>query len=111
MAVVELLTAAASERMQRTVAGSLLARGLAAGDRFALLTSSSGAMLSAILGGLRVGVVPVLLNSGLLDAEKARLLEDADPQLVVDDELLAALVEGPPAELAPHPLARPMHYT
>jgi acyl-CoA synthetase (AMP-forming)/AMP-acid ligase II len=109
---VEVLTAVESEARQRRVAGALHARGLAAGDRVALVTSSSGAMLSAILGALRVGIVPVLLNAGLLDHERAALIADADPRLVVDDALLAALVaDGPPTDLAPHPLARPLHYT
>lgn len=107
----EVLTADRSESMQRNVAGALLARGLRAGDRLALLTSSSGAMLSAVLGALRVGVVPVLLNAGLLEHERQALLADADPQLVADDAILGALLDGPPAELAPWPLARPMHYT
>lgn len=82
-----------------------------AGDRVAYLTTSSGLMLSAILGALRVGIVPLLLNHGLLDHERAALLADADPQLLVDDERLAALAGGPAAELARYPLARPMHYT
>ena len=107
----ELLTAPASEETQRRVAGALLARGLGAGDRVALATSSGAAMLSAVLGALRVGIVPVVLNAGLLAHERAALLADARPALEVDDGLLASLVEGPPAELAPVPLARPMHYT
>jgi long-chain acyl-CoA synthetase len=107
----EVLTAAESESMQRRVAGALQSRGLCAGDRFALTTTSTGAMLSAILGGLRVGIVPVLLNAGLLAHERDALLADADPRLVIDDALLSVLLTGPPAELAPWPLARPMHYT
>jgi acyl-CoA synthetase (AMP-forming)/AMP-acid ligase II len=107
----EVLTAAESEPMQRRVAGALLARGLVSGDRVAMSTSSSGAMLSAILGALRVGIVPVVLNTGLLPDESRALIVDADPQLIVDDALLVSLLEGPPAALAPWPLARPMHYT
>lgn len=68
-------------------------------------------MLSAILGALRVGIVPVLLNAGLLDHERALLLEDADPQLLVDDALLDALLDSSQTDLAPWPLSRPMHYT
>ncbi|MCX7620309.1 MAG: AMP-binding protein [Acidimicrobiales bacterium] len=107
----ELLTAAESEAAQRRIAGGLLRRGLGSGDRVALLTSSSGSMLSAILGALRVGIVPVLLNSGLTPHERDRLLADAAPALIVDDALLASLVEAAPTELAPYPLARAMHYT
>lgn len=107
----ERLTAAASEEVQRRVAGGLARRGLRRGDRFALLTTSSGTMLSAIVGGLRVGIVPVLVNPALLDGERRTILADAEPALVVDDAVLAELAQGPPAELAPVPLARPMHYT
>ena len=65
-----------------------------------------------MLGALRSGVVPVVLNPALLDEERRVLIDDADPAFVVDDdEGLAALLDGPEAELAPHPLARPMHYT
>ncbi len=109
---VEVLTAAASERIQRAVARRLLARGIGAGDRVVLCAPGSGTMLSAVLGALRVGIVPVVLNAGLLEHERAALVADAQPALVVDDVLLAALAAGGPAtELAPWPLARPMHYT
>jgi long-chain acyl-CoA synthetase len=109
--MVEVLTAADAERQQRRIAGGLAASGLRTGDRVALLTSSSGLMLSAILGALRTGVVPVLLNAGLLDHEREALLLDADPHLVVDDAALSRLAESTPVDLAPYPLARPMHYT
>jgi long-chain acyl-CoA synthetase len=108
---VELLTAEVSEDQQRRVAGALRARGLAAGDRVAFTTRSSAAMLSAVLGALRVGIVPVPLNPALLPEERDPILADCRPALVVDDAGLAALLDGPPAELAPVPLARPMHYT
>jgi long-chain acyl-CoA synthetase len=111
MTEIEILTADESEDQQRRVAGGLLSRGLRPGDRVALQTTSSGAMLSAILGALRVGIVPVVLNPGLLDHERTALLADAEPALVVDDARLADLLTAPPTELAPHPRARPMHYT
>ena len=108
---VELLTAEASEDQQRRVAGALAARGIGAGERVAFLTASSGAMLSAVLGALRVGVVPVPLNPALLAEERDLVLGDAEPALVVDDAMLVDLLAGRPVDLAPVPLARPMHYT
>lgn len=107
----ELLTAARSERQQRRVAGALARQGVGRGDRVVFATTSSAAMLSAILGALRTGVVPVPLNPALRPAERDLLVEDCDPALVIDDAALAALLDGPPADLAPWPLARPMHYT
>jgi long-chain acyl-CoA synthetase len=108
----EVLTAGAAEPVQRRVAGALFARGLAPGDRVAFLVPSSARLLVAMLGALRAGIVAVPLNPTLLDEERARLLDDAEPALVVDDDAtLAALLEGPEADLAPAPRCRPMHYT
>jgi long-chain acyl-CoA synthetase len=94
------------------VAGALAARGLGVGDRVALILPTSGAMLSAVLGALRSGVVPVVLNPALLPDERQALVDDADPSLVVDSaDGLAELLDGAERDLAPYPLARPMHYT
>jgi long-chain acyl-CoA synthetase len=109
---VEVLTAADAEASERRVAGSLLASGLRAGDRVAFALPSSAGLLCAVVGALRVGVVPVLLNPTLVDAERDVLIADARPAVVIlEPGQLAALDAGPPAELAPYPLARPMHYT
>ncbi|CAN5739241.1 acyl-CoA synthetase [soil metagenome] len=108
---VERLTAGASDALQRRVAGALQARGLTVGDRVVFSARSSGSLLSAILGARRGGIVAVVLNPDLLDHERAQLTDDADPRLVVTDADLSTLAEGPPVDLAPVPLARPMHYT
>lgn len=108
----ELLTAVESHRHQQAVAGSLAAAGLRSGDRVAFVMGTSGRLISAALGALRTGVVPVLLNPALLPAERDALLEDCRPGLVVtDDAALDGLLAGPAAPLAEFPLARPMHYT
>jgi long-chain acyl-CoA synthetase len=109
---VEVLTAADAEPAQARAAGALGAAGLRPGDRVAFCLPSSAALLCAVLGALRVGVVPVLLNATLLDAERDALIVDAEPKMVVTDlDALARLDTGIPVELAPYPLARPMHYT
>lgn len=107
----ELLTAEASEAVQRRVAGALRHRGVLPGDRVAFVVASRADLLSAVIGALRVGIVPVMVNPALLERERALLLADSQPSLVVDEAELARLVDGPPVELAPVPLARPMHYT
>ena len=108
----ELLRAAEAEPGQRRVAGALARRGLRPGDRVAFLLPSSAGLLMALLGALRAGFVAVPLNPALLEEERAVLVEDAEPGLVVDDEeILASLLDGPEAELAPAPQCRPMHYT
>ena len=109
---VEVLTAAGAEAAQRRAAGSLLAAGLGRGDRVVFCLPSSAGLLCAVLGALRVGIVPVLLNATLLEGERDLLIEDAAPSLtVLDRDGLGRLDSGTPARLAPLPLARPMHYT
>jgi acyl-CoA synthetase (AMP-forming)/AMP-acid ligase II len=106
-------TALESERDQARAAAGLAARGLRAGDRVAFCVGASPPLLAALLGALRTGVVPVVLNPALLDHERRLLLDDARPALVVDEEggLDALLAGSAVADLAPAPLARPMHYT
>jgi len=111
---VELLHAADAEARQRRAAGALAARGVRRGDRVAFALGSSADLICAVLGAARVGIVPVLLNATLTDNERDALAADADPVLRVFGRAeLAALVhaDAPPAELAPYPLTRPMHYT
>jgi len=107
---VPLVTAADSLADQRRVAGSLAALGLTRGDRLVVSASASPALLAVVLGALRVGVVPVVLDPALPAAERADLVADADPALDVGDDPAQLLGEAT-AELAPFPLARPMHYT
>ena len=109
---VEVLTAADAERSQRRAAGALADAGLGEGDRVAFCLPSSAALLCAVLGALRTGIVPVLLNATLTDGERDRLVADAEPALaVLDPGALAALDRGPEVRLHPFPRARPMHYT
>jgi long-chain acyl-CoA synthetase len=105
------LTAEQSERDQARVAGGLQARGVAAGDRVAFVCPNSAELVSAVIGASRVGIAPVPLNPALLAEEQELILADADAALVVRAPELAALLEGPAADLASAPLVRPMHYT
>ncbi|MCW2782962.1 MAG: AMP-dependent synthetase [Marmoricola sp.] len=108
----QVLSAGDSERQQRGFAGSLRSAGLRAGDRVAFVLTGSTALVSATLGALRTGVVPVMFDPALPSLERAAMLADADPALVVESQsALEALIEGDPVELSEFPLARPMHYT
>ena len=109
---VETLEPGPAEEAQRRVAGTLDRLGIGRGDRVVFCLESSASLLVCVLGAARRGVVPVLLNATQLGAERAALIADAEPALVVDDPSgLTALLSGPGAELAPYPLVRPMHYT
>ncbi|MGD0882941.1 MAG: AMP-binding protein [Acidimicrobiales bacterium] len=109
---VEVLRASDAEQAQRRAAGALVGAGLGPGDRVAFCLPSSAGLLCAVLGALRIGIVPVLLNATLLDAERDDLVEDSAAALAITDApSLARLDRGPAVALAPCPLARPMHYT
>ncbi len=109
---VETLEPEPAEDAQRRVAGALEHCGLGPGDRVVFCLTSSANLLLCVLAAARRGVVPVLLNATLLPIEREALIADAEPAMVVTDPAgLAGLLSGPPAELAPYPLVRPMHYT
>jgi long-chain acyl-CoA synthetase len=103
--------AADSLRDQRRAAAALAAAGLRAGDRVVVSAAASAALLAVVLGALRAGIVPVVLDPGLPPEERRALVEDADPALDVGGEPARLLNGDEEAELADVPLARPMHYT
>lgn len=106
------LSGAEAEHLQRCAAGALQAAGLVAGDRVLVATPPSSSVVVLALAAARVGIVPVVTNPALLAGERAVLEAHADPALVVEGPAaVATLLEGTPAELAPVPLARPMHHT
>ncbi len=110
-----MLAHADAEARQRRAAGALLARGYAQGERVAFALGSSADLVCAVLGAARVGLIPVLLNATLTAAERDLLADDAEPVARVFSQVeLATLTDGEgarPAELAPLPLTRPMHFT
>ena len=110
MTDVPLVTSATSERDQRRAAASLAAAGLQAGDRLLVSAAASAALLAVVMGALRTGIVPVVLDPALPDDERAALAADADPALDAGSDPGRLLGEAE-AGLADVPLARPMHYT
>ncbi len=102
-----------AEAAQRRAAGALRTAGLAPGDRVAFCLPSSAALLCAVLGALRTGVVPVLLNATLTEAERDELDRRLPARGWWSPTPIAwpRWTAGSPVELAPYPLARPMHYT
>jgi len=109
---VETLDPGPAEEAQRRVAGALEQRGIGSGDRVVFCLPSSGSLLLCVLGASRRGVVPVLLNATLLPAERDALVAHSEASLVVTDPTgLEPLLSGPPCELGPYPVVRPMHYT
>ena len=108
---IPVVRSAESERDQRRAAAALAAAGVRRGDRLLVSAAASPALLAVVLGALRTGIVPVVLDPGLPAAERAALAADADPALDVADDPARLLTGTDEAELADVPLARPMHYT
>jgi long-chain acyl-CoA synthetase len=92
-------------------AGSLRRWGAAPGDRVVFVATPCEDLVSAVLGTSASGIVPVVLNPGLLPHERDLLVSDAEPVVLIGDGDLPGLLDGPPVGLADVPLVRPMHYT
>ena len=75
-----------AELMRRAagVARWLGARGVRAGDRVALALPNGIAFAIALYGTLRAGVTVTPLNPQLTAAERARILEDFRPRVIID---------------------------
>lgn len=107
-----IIRASTAERAQSKAAGGLKRLGIARGDRVGFCVGSSPELLFAIAGALRVGIVPVIINPQLMDAEREVIITDADVATLISTEIeLSALFESGGEELAEYPLARPMVYT
>lgn len=83
---------------------------LGPGDRVALLVPGSEAYVDAVLSMLVRGVIPIPLDPRLSAIERAGILADAVPDLVVTDpdDLVGLTTGWQPGDV---PLARPMHVT
>jgi acyl-CoA synthetase (AMP-forming)/AMP-acid ligase II len=99
------------EAQARRAAGWLRSQGLRPGDRIGVVARNHPVYLSLTTGALRTGVVPVLVNADLPVPERERILADAAPALTVTDATWPSFEDADPIDLAPHPAARPMHYT
>jgi O-succinylbenzoic acid--CoA ligase len=93
-------TFAAFDRWASTVARALLARGLAPGDRIALLLRNRPEFVALAHAAPRVGVTLVLLNARLAAPELAWQIADSGAQLLIYDADTAALAETACAQSA-----------
>jgi fatty-acyl-CoA synthase len=69
-------------------AASLRRHGIAAGDRVAALSKNRADLLFLHLSCARIGAIYVPLNWRLAPAEIGKLIEDAEPRIVLGDEML-----------------------
>src|SRR5689334_1246001 len=73
------------EEQSARAAGWLAAKGLRAGDRVAMRTPNYPRLLALAHGALRTGIVPVFVGPTLHEPERAWIVRDSRPSLVVDD--------------------------
>lgn len=72
-------------------------RGIAPGDRIALLLTDGAPFLTLLLACGRIGAIAVLLNWRLSPGEITWICGDAEPVMTFANPRFAALVEGAPA--------------
>jgi long-chain acyl-CoA synthetase len=79
------LTYAALDARAGGVARALLAHGVKAGDRVALVMPNGWRLVAALLGGLKAGLTVAPLDPLLKAEERAEIVADLKPALVLDD--------------------------
>lgn len=105
-------TAANSHRRQARIASGLGDAGLRDGDRLVLMTGGSTRYVDTVLAASRIGVVPVPIDPRLTPRERAVIIDDVEPTLVIDSASALADLEVESARsLAAHPRCRPLHFT
>jgi O-succinylbenzoic acid--CoA ligase len=93
-------------------ARALSARGLAPGARVALSAQNRFATLIAIYALLELGVPFVPIHPRLTPGEAAVILEDAEPALVLDEAMIAQIIEPAIAQIIEPAIAQgidPVH--
>jgi len=107
----EFLTSETARLLGARFVGGLRRAGTPEGSRIIFQSHNSGRLVSAILGCLLAGYVPVVISDKLTARERDELTLDVDPALIVGEaDLLRAFNEAP-AALGDRLRCRPMHFT
>jgi long-chain acyl-CoA synthetase len=85
------------------VARTLVARGLRPGDRLAVIMTNGWAFVVALLGGLKAGLTVAPIDPLLKSEERAEIVADLKPALVLDDLTSADAAEWTTREAAVAP--------
>ena len=85
----------------------LRARGVAPGDRVALVLPDSPAFVATFLGALRIGAIAVTLSTYLSRDEYAYALDDCGARLTITDAAAGAALSAPAIEFTDLVAAKP----
>ena len=101
LAVVDGAASLTYDELARRAAGIarwLIGRGVRRGDRVALALPNGAAFVTALYGTLRAGVTVAPLNPQLTAEERARIVDDFAPHLVIDTPIDASADPEPVAD-------------
>jgi fatty-acyl-CoA synthase len=82
-----------NDRIHRLASGLAHEFGVSKGDRIALIAHNSAGTFESLFAGWQLGAALMPLNWRLSPGEISRLLEHADPAVVIYDEEFSSLVE------------------
>ena len=107
------LTSGDADARARAFVARLLEREVRPGTTVAFTAANSPELLTGIFACLRAGYAPVVLSAVLTNSERARLLDDVKPALVVDGRLCQELARPGTAStpLDDYFHCRPLHFT
>lgn len=108
----ELLTADRAEDLAARFVGHLRrARVDPGATRVVFQAPNSALLLASVAGALRSGYSPVVISPRATERERAEMVTDVGPAVVVDEAVLVAAQSAPPAGLDDWFHCRPIHFT
>jgi acyl-CoA synthetase (AMP-forming)/AMP-acid ligase II len=107
----EVVTPGDAEEIGARFVGHLRAGGHGEGTRVVFLAPNSALLLGSVSGALRAGYAAVVLSARLTPRERAELVGDVSPCVVVDEAQLRRSQTARPAPLGDQWRSRPMHFT
>lgn len=73
-------------KLSDAVAKGLSLKGISAGDRIAILSNNSVELIATFFGSMRLGAIPVLINTKLPDSQIQNILTESKSKLLFTDQ-------------------------
>ena len=75
------------------VARGLLSKQISTGDKISILSDNSASFISTFFGAMRIGAVPVLINTKLSDTQIEKILSETNSKLLFTDQNKKFIIE------------------